>query len=126
MSVRQANVIDGMGIDKNTNKLVFLITDPYAWAVQEYEHLTAIQAKINNYVRYIETESYSEMYKDRKFDGYRIEISEMYKDRKFDGYRIEIVFKYKYTENGEAFLNAGKKQLKERNIDFIYSVAKAE
>ena len=58
MSVRQANVIDGMGIDKDTNKLVFLITDPYAWVVQEYEHLTAIQAKINNYVRYIETKSY--------------------------------------------------------------------
>ena len=50
----------------------------------------------------------------------------MYKNREFDGYRIEIVFKYQYTENGEAFLNAGKKQLKERNIDFTYSVAKAE
>ena len=110
MSVRQSNVIDGMGIDREANKLVFLITDPYGWTVQEYEHLTAIQAKINNYVRYIETKSYSEMYKDRKFDGYR----------------IEIVFKYRYTENGEAFLNAGKKQLKKRNIDFIYSVAKAE
>ena len=110
MSVKQANVIDGMGIDKDTNQLVFLITDPYAWIVQEYEHLTAIQAKINNYVRYIETKSYSDMYKNRKFDGYR----------------IEIVFKYQYTENGEAFLNAGKKQLKERNIDFTYSVAKAD
>ena len=74
MSVRQSNVIDGMGIDREANKLVFLITDPYGWAVQEYEHLTA----------------------------------------------------YKYTENGEAFLNAGKKQLKERNIDFIYSVAKGD
>lgn len=110
MSVKQANVIDGMGIDKETNTLVFLITDPYAWIIQEYEHLKAIQTKINNYVRYIETKGYQEMYKSREFDGYR----------------IEIVFKYQYTENGEAFLNAGKKQLKDRNIDFTYSVAKVE
>lgn len=109
MSVKQANVIDGMGVDKDTNILVFLITDPYTWAIQEYEHLKAIQTKINNYVRYIESGSYREQYKNREFDGFR----------------IEIVFKYAYTENGEAFLNAGKKQLKERNIDFVYSVARA-
>lgn len=106
MSVKQANVIDGMGIDKETNTLVFLITDPYAWLVQEYEHLKAIQTKINNYVHYIETKGYREKYRNREFDGFR----------------IEIVFQYCYTDNGEAFLKAGQKQLKERNIDFSYSV----
>ncbi len=110
MSVKQANVIDGMGVDRDTNTLVFLITDPYTWAVQEYEHLKAIQTKINNYVRYIESRGYREHYRNREFDGFR----------------IEIVFKYPFTANGQAFLSAGKKQLLERNIDFIYSVAKGE
>ena len=110
MSVKEENVIDGIGIDKDTNMLVFLITDPFTWVVQEYEHLKAIQTKINNYVRYIESGQYKEHYKNRDFDGFR----------------IEMIFKYKYTENGEAFLRAGGKQLRERNIDFVYSVAKAE
>ena len=110
MSVKEENVIDGIGIDKDTNTLVFLITDPFTWVVQEYEHLKAIQTKINNYVRYIESSGYKEHYRQRNFDGFR----------------IEIVFKYQYTDNGEAFLRAGGKQLRERNIDFVYSIAKAD
>lgn len=108
MSVKDIDKIDGIGIDKNTDTLVFLITDPYQWQVQEYEHLKAFQQKINNYVAYIENR------------GYRAE----YGRRTFSGFRIEAEFKYPPSEAGESFFIAGKKQLAERNIDFVWNVIK--
>ena len=48
MSVKETNKIDGMGIEENTNSLVFLIADPYAWELDEYDHLKTMQTKINN------------------------------------------------------------------------------
>ena len=54
MAVNDAYIIDAMAIDKNTNTLVLLIIDPYTWAVQELDHLKAVQKKINTYVSYIQ------------------------------------------------------------------------
>lgn len=110
MSVKEPDMVDGMGIDEKNNILVLMIADPYGFQIQEYEHLKAIQTKINNYVGYIESKGYRSAYGNREFDGFR----------------IELVFKHQYTENGKMFLNAGKKQLKERNIDFEYRVRKAD
>ena len=106
MSVKDPNKFDGMGIDENTNTLVFLISDPYNWVIQEYEHLKGLQSKINNYVGYIQNK------------GYRA----VYRNREFDHFRIEIAFQYQYTENCERFLNAGRRQLKELNIQLKYQV----
>ncbi len=110
MSVKDTDKIDGMGIDEKTNTLVFLITDPFTWVIQEYEHLKGLQTKINNYVGYIESKGYRSVYQNREFDRFR----------------IEIVFKYQYTENCERFLNAGRRQLKEHHIDIQYTVANSE
>ena len=107
MAVNDAYIIDAMAIDKNTNTLVLLIIDPYTWAVQELDHLKAIQKKINTYVSYITKKGYRSQYGD---------------NTDFDGFRIELKCKYQYTRRGTAVFEAGKKQLKERNIDFVYSV----
>lgn len=107
MAVNDAYTIDAMAIDKNTNTLVLLIIDPYTWAVQELDHLKAIQKKINTYVSYITKKGYRSQYGD---------------NTDFDGFRIELKCKYQYTRRGTAVFEAGKKQLKERNIDFVYSV----
>ena len=106
MSVKDTKKIDGMGIEEATNTLVFLITDPFPWNVQEYQHLKAIQTKINNYVGYIEHQDYRTAYGSRKFSRFR----------------IETALKFAPTKNGRAFFEAGKKQLEERNIDFVYTV----
>ena len=106
MSVKDPDIIDGIGIEKETNTLVLLAVDPFDWKVQEHEHLKAIQQKMNTYVYYIEKKKYSEKYPDRDFDGFR----------------IELVFKYQYTDAGERFLASGKKQLKNRGIELLYSV----
>ena len=110
MSVKDISTIDGMGIDKSTDTLVFLITDPYQWPIQEYEHLKAFQQKINSYVAYIENKGYRSQYGSRTFSGFRIEAE----------------FKYPPTEAGESFFRAGKKQLSERNIDFVWNVINKE
>jgi len=107
MAVNDAYTIDAMAIDKNTNTLVLLIIDPYTWAVQELDHLKAIQKKINTYVSYITKKGYRSQYGD---------------NTDFDGFRIELKCKYQYTRRGTAVFEAGKRQLKERNIDFVYSV----
>ena len=108
MSVKEADTIDAMGVDKSTNTLVLLITDPYQWVIDEYNHLKAFQKKINNYVAFIEN------------GGYRSE----YGDQTFSGFRIEAEFKYRPTKIGQSCLDNGKKPLAERNIEFVWSVAK--
>ncbi len=106
MSVKDTGVIDSIGIEESTNTLVMLIADPYPWSVQETDHLKTFQEKINNYVNYILS------------GGYR----SRYGSREFDGFRIEAVMKYKWSSRGESFFSAGKRQLRERKIDFTYTV----
>lgn len=108
MSVRDADVIDAIGIEDSTNTLVLLIIDPFTWSVQEYDHMKTLQAKINNYVRYIESEGYKSRYPDKKPEGFRIEIN----------------FKYQFSDTIRKILEAGKKQLLERGIGFRYEVVK--
>lgn len=110
MSVKETEIIDAIGIEDSTNTLVLLIVDPYTWSVQEYDHLKALQAKINNYVRYIEAGGYKKKYGSRSFDGFRIEIE----------------FKYQYSEKAVTVFEAGKRQLKERGINFRYAVVNAD
>ena len=45
MSVKETDTIDAMGIDESTNTLSLLITDPYPWLIQEYDHLKTMQEK---------------------------------------------------------------------------------
>ncbi len=108
MSVMETNRIDGMGIDEKTNTLVFMIADSLTWLVEEYKHLKLLQAKLNAYVLYIDSKQYKSVYRNKEFDGFRIEIK----------------FKYQCTENCKAFIAAGRNQLKDRNIDVNYEVVK--
>lgn len=106
MSVLETNSIDGIGIDEKNNTLVFLITDHLTWLVEEYKHLKLLQSKLNAYVQYIESRQYKELYENKEFDKFRIEIE----------------FKYQFTENCDKFLSAGRQQLKDYNIDIKYRV----
>ena len=110
MSVKQSDTIDGMGIDEKTNTLVFLIMDPYPWVIEEIDHLTAFQKKVNNYYGYIKSKGYAKQYGDREFSGFR----------------IEAVMKFRWTKNAEDFFSAGKRQLKEQGIEFIYTLAQGD
>ncbi len=106
MSVKETDRIDAMGVDEKTNTLVLLVIDPYTWMIQEMDHILTLQKKINNYVGYIEGRGYAEKYPDRQFDGFR----------------IEVAFRYQYSDNCRQVLEAGSQQLRDRGIDFAYSI----
>lgn len=73
MSIVDENKVDGIGISKDGEKLMLLITDHLDWT-NEYEHLTLLQSKINAYISFLESEQYKEIYPGKQFTSYCIEI----------------------------------------------------
>ncbi len=104
MAIDNANVIDGMAIDKNRKALRLLLTDHFAWngnnTLSEYDHLILLQEKINAYIRYLETKQYEEQYPKEEI------VMAI----------IEIHFKYDITENCEKFLNTVQNQIGQYGI----------
>lgn len=73
MSVVETNKIDAMGLGKEKDELILLITDHLDWK-NEYEHLTVLQDKINAYLGFIESKQFAETYPEKVFGNYVIEI----------------------------------------------------
>lgn len=90
MAIDNENVIDGIAIDKNRKALCLLLTD----------HLILLQAKINAYIRYLETKQYEEQYSEEEI---KMAI-------------IEIHFKYDITENCKHFLDTVQNQIGQYGI----------
>ena len=104
MAIDNANVIDGMALDKERKAICLLITDHFMWsgdvALKEYDHLMLLQDKINAYISFLETRQYEEQYPEE-------EISMAV---------IEIHFKYPITDNCEKFLNTVQNQIGQYGI----------
>lgn len=100
MSVVDIDKIDGIGISiEDENKLILLITDHLDWT-NEYEHLIQLQNKINAYISFLESEQYKDVYPDKQFSTYCIEVH----------------FKYEMTSNCIKFIDTVNKQLSTINI----------
>lgn len=106
MSVVEINQIDGMGINKDGNGLIFMISDHLEWE-NEGEHLLLLQDKINAYLGYIEEN----------------EFMDIYPNSAFDYYIIEIYFKFPITDNCEKFIKVINGQLEEFNIKVIEKIS---
>ncbi len=63
MSVLDRNVVDGIALDEEKRVLRMLISDHLEWN-DEYNHLLALQEKINDYISFCEEEQYYEIYKN--------------------------------------------------------------
>lgn len=106
MAVDNANVVDGIGIDKERNAVCLLLTDHLAWTgddentLSEYDHLMLLQNKINGYISYLESKQYEQQYPDVDFNMAVIEIH----------------FKYDITGNCEKFLNSVQDQIGQYGI----------
>lgn len=98
MSVLQKNKIDGMGISKESNTLIMLITDHLIWE-EEMEHLLILQDKINAYICFIETKQYEQTYPEKEFDEFVIEIR----------------FKHRLTPNALKFMEAVNEKISPLN-----------
>lgn len=101
MSIIDKKKIDAIGTNKSGDELLLMITDHLEWN-NEYEHLIILQDKINSYFAYIEAKEYNDIYPNKEFKSYIIEIH----------------FKYKITDKCRQFLEIAQKQAEEFNIRF--------
>lgn len=105
MSVVEINQVDGMGISKDGNGLIFMISDHLDWN-NEADHLFMLQDKINAYLGYIEEN----------------EFLDVYPNSKFEYYIIELYFNFSITANCEKFIKVINTQLEEFNIQVIQKI----
>jgi hypothetical protein len=61
MSIANADMIDFIGVDNITNRVVLTISDHLTWEEEE-QHLLKIQDKINSYIAFIECGDLEKLY----------------------------------------------------------------
>ncbi len=105
LSIEKTNVLDGVAYDEKNLKLFLLLTDGADWH-DEYNHLIALQEKINNYFDYIEGKQYLDTYPNSKVEEVEIQIK----------------FLFKETENCKKFLEIVKKAVNELSIKTTVNV----
>jgi hypothetical protein len=54
MPLEQINTVDAIGVEHETDHAVLTIADSWDWT-DEHEHLSALQAKLNAYLEFIES-----------------------------------------------------------------------
>lgn len=99
MSILERATVDGMALDKNGEGIRLLITDHLDWS-DEYNHLLALQEKINAYIAFCEEHQYRQVYKDILVE-YAI---------------LEIHFMYEPTTKAMNFLEQVQQQVNEMGI----------
>lgn len=63
MSVLDKEIVDGIALDNDGKGIRLLITDHVDWS-DEYNHLLALQEKINSYITFYEEHQYNQVYKE--------------------------------------------------------------
>ncbi len=59
LNIEKTDSIDLIAYEKNTGKLIILLTDGMDW-LDEKKHLLLLQEKLNSYILYIDTKQYQE------------------------------------------------------------------
>jgi hypothetical protein len=88
VSIEQLDVVDVMGIDKKTGRVVLTISDHVDWS-DTVLHQTMLQAKLNKYLAFVESG----------------EILTRYPGAKNRLVAFRIVFKFEPDQDGKAFLD---------------------
>jgi hypothetical protein len=101
MSVESPNVIDVVGIERTTGRCVLTISDHLQWS---QEHLVALQAKLNGYLRYIESG----------------EVYVSYPESKAREFVIEVALLYRPDEMASAFLERVRAIIASAGVGFRY------
>jgi hypothetical protein len=91
MSLEDVNILDNIGIDKESGHVVLSIIDNLEWN-DEYKHLSLLQEKLNYYLGFIESD----------------EIYSVYPKAIGRNFEIFLYLKYRIPENGIEFLNRVK------------------
>ena len=90
MAVTDVNVIDGIAFDDDNKTLIMEIYDHLHFEGKfEFDHIVILQDKLNTYLWYIESKQYADIYPDKQFDNFVINIH----------------FRYEITENCKKYIN---------------------
>jgi len=73
MAIDQRETIDAAGIDRETGEVILTIVDAWDWT-DEPSHLSALQAKLNAYLGFVETEQISELEPAWRQVGTKIDV----------------------------------------------------
>lgn len=105
MSLEESNKLDGVALSED-GALVMLLIDSLDWE-DEYEHLYALQNKINCYIHYCENGQYKTFTRGKE-PTYAI---------------IEIHFLYEPVETAIQFLNRVQEQIGELGIKITCQIS---
>lgn len=75
MAVTDSNVVDGIAFDNNGRTLMLEIYDHLDFEGKfEFDHIAILQEKLNTYLWYIDSKQYADVYPDKEFDNFVINI----------------------------------------------------
>ena len=77
LNIEKIETIDGIAFQEETSKLIMLLADGMDWT-DENNHMLLLQSKLNNYIKYIDTEQYIEKYPNTK--NIEIQIKFLFKE----------------------------------------------
>lgn len=104
MAVTDQNIIDGIAFDEENEALILEIYDHLNFEGKfEFDHLVILQDKLNTYLWYVNSNQYEEVYPNKSF-------------KKFI---INIHFKFNITENCQKYIEQSNLKLKSSNVQII-------
>lgn len=104
MSVEQLDVVDIISVDF-AGHVVLTISDHLDWA-DSLEHQTKLQAKLNKYLAFIESDELLQRYPDARN---RVVV-------------IRVVFKYPPDQEGQSFLLRAKEAIEKAGFQLRHEV----
>lgn len=105
MTIENVNIVDSIGTDLESKKVILTISDHLEWANDE--HLLLLQEKLNTYIQFVESGELRESYPVYE-KSFNVEFS--------------LICKHKPTEKSIDVLKKFQSALAEMNIEFKYEV----
>lgn len=106
MTVDNSRIIDAIGIDKTSDEVVLTIVDHLDWD-DPIQHLQILQAKLNRYLGFLESD----------------EIAESYPAGIGKAVRIDLIFIHDPSENAAEFLTTAVRVVRENGHAFAWRSA---
>lgn len=108
MSVEQTDVVDIIGTEKSTGKVIMTVSDHLDWK-DEQSHLLMLQEKLNRYLAFVESG----------------EILSSYPDAKGRSIVFDVVMKNDLPDSARAFFTQVEKTLGSVGVELRYRTYRA-
>ena len=105
MAVDKTDIVDAIGICRETGACVLTLVDAFDW-IQELEHLDVLQAKLNSYLAFVESG----------------ELLQSYPAAENRSLRTEVVFRCPPPECARQFLAKAESTFATLDVEFTWRV----